>query len=150
MSSVIYFRLNAGTEMEPVHFTGHQLRLLDLKRAIVEKKKLATGLDFELDVRDAEVASKRKHLKKNKKCHDMTCGFKTLRSLSLLAYVGDDSFVPRNSSVVAKRRPLSGAGPGLIARLGSSKPASAHAGYASPASIAVPIHISSLWEMTIR
>ena len=60
MSSVIYFRLKSATaaQVEPVHFTGHQLRLLDLKRAIVEQKKISSAMDFDLKVTDAEDKSK--------------------------------------------------------------------------------------------
>ena len=60
MSSVIYFRLSSATaaQMEPVQFTGHQLRLLDLKRAIVEQKKMSSAMDFDLKITDAEDKNK--------------------------------------------------------------------------------------------
>lgn len=56
MTSVIYFRSSSATAalMEPVNFTGQQLRLLDLKRAIVEQKKMSSAMDFDLKITDAE------------------------------------------------------------------------------------------------
>lgn len=60
MSSVIFFRLSSATagQMEPVYFTGHQLRLLDLKRAIVEQKKMSSSIDFDLKITDADIETK--------------------------------------------------------------------------------------------
>jgi hypothetical protein len=60
MSSVIYFRLKSSkaSDLDPIHFTGHQMRLLDLKRAVVERKKMSSAMDFDLNVVDAEDSSK--------------------------------------------------------------------------------------------
>ncbi len=60
MSSVIYFRLKsaAAGKLDPIYFTGHQMKLLDLKRAIVEQKKLSGSIDFDLKITDADDESK--------------------------------------------------------------------------------------------
>jgi hypothetical protein len=60
MSSVIYFKLKSATagQVEPIHFTGQQLRLLDLMRAIVEQKKMSSAIDFDLRITDAEDKTK--------------------------------------------------------------------------------------------
>lgn len=57
MSSSIYFRMHHGNQLEPINFTGHQITLLDLKRAIVEMKSFK-GLDFDLKITDAENSTK--------------------------------------------------------------------------------------------
>ena len=58
MSSSVYFRMKHGTVSEPINFDGHQIRLLELKRAIIEKKQLRSGLDFDLQISDAENSSR--------------------------------------------------------------------------------------------
>ncbi len=58
MSSFIYFRMQHGKQVESVPFIGHQMTLLDLKRAILEKKELKSGLDFDLRIVDAENSAK--------------------------------------------------------------------------------------------
>lgn len=60
MSSVIYFKLKsaAAGQVEPVHFTGQQMTLLDLKKAIVKLKKMSSAMDFDLKITDADDKSK--------------------------------------------------------------------------------------------
>ena len=53
MSSSVYFRMHHGNQLEPINFTGHQITLLDLKRAIMEVKNFK-GFDFDLKITDAE------------------------------------------------------------------------------------------------
>jgi hypothetical protein len=90
MSSQVYFRLQHGKVMEPIAFTGPHIKLIDLKLAILEKKDMTTGFDFDLKISDAENSSK--------------------------LYEGDDTFVPKNASVVAKRMPVP-VGTGILSRL---------------------------------
>lgn len=75
--------------MEPIHFTGHHISLIDLKRAILDLKNISRGLDFDFKVMDAEDTSK--------------------------VYTGDETLIPKNSSVIVVRTPASGQG--LLARL---------------------------------
>lgn len=42
MTSTVYFRMFHGKEPEPVTFAGPSIRLLDLKRQILEKKNMKT------------------------------------------------------------------------------------------------------------
>ena len=59
MSSVVHFRMFHANQSEPINFDGHQIRLLDLKKAIVEKKYgNKPGIDFDLRVSDADNISK--------------------------------------------------------------------------------------------
>ena len=44
MTSTVYFRMFHGKEPEPVTFAGQSIRLLDLKRQILEKKNMRTVL----------------------------------------------------------------------------------------------------------
>jgi hypothetical protein len=46
--------MHHGNEVLAVNFTGHQIKLLDLKRAIMELKNISKGLDFDLKITDAE------------------------------------------------------------------------------------------------
>ena len=50
--SVVNFRMQQGTDWEQVHFNGHSMKLLDLKKEIVDKKKYSGSLDFDLRVVD--------------------------------------------------------------------------------------------------
>ena len=52
MTSAVHFRWKASAKFERVAFSGMAIRLFDLKKAIVEKAKLDSGLDLELDVRN--------------------------------------------------------------------------------------------------
>lgn len=52
MSSVIYFRMHHGKNSEQINFEGAGLKLLELKKAIVEKKSISGSLDFDLKVLD--------------------------------------------------------------------------------------------------
>lgn len=52
MSSTIFFRLHHGKQSEQITFEGNGLRLIELKKAIVEKKAMTGSLDFDLKVTD--------------------------------------------------------------------------------------------------
>ena len=47
-----------GTDVHTINFSGHQISLFDLKRAIMEQKNMSKGLDFDLKITDAENNSK--------------------------------------------------------------------------------------------
>lgn len=57
MTSTVHFRMFHGKESEPISFTGQSIRVLDLKRQIVEKKSIKTGLDFDFEITDAADSS---------------------------------------------------------------------------------------------
>ncbi|GLE06891.1 hypothetical protein PINS_up016560 [Pythium insidiosum] len=44
----IHFKFKAAKEFDTVTFPGTVIRVIDLKKAIVDKKKLNKGLDFDL------------------------------------------------------------------------------------------------------
>lgn len=90
MSSQVYFRLQYGKVLEPIEFTGPHIKLIDLKRAILEKKNMKTGFDFDLKICDAENNSK--------------------------VFEGDQTDVPKNTSVVVRRMPVP-VGTGILSRL---------------------------------
>ena len=91
MTSVINFRMQRESKtMLQIHFTGHQIRLLDLQRLIMEKKQLKQGMDFDLIIMEADNTDK--------------------------IFSGDDTYIPKNSSVVVKRVPKA-KGTGLLSRL---------------------------------
>ena len=88
MTSVVTFQMQRETKSEQVHFTGHQIRLIELQRLIMEKKQLKGGMDFDLIVTD----------------------------VSGKVFSGDDTYVPKNSRVTVKRVPKT-KGSGLVHRL---------------------------------
>jgi hypothetical protein len=106
MTSSVYFKMHHGNEVLAVNFTGHQIKLLDLKRSIMELKNISKGLDFDLKITDAE--NEQKSLPVSSK-HSHSSFFP-------LVYQGDDSFVPKNTTVVVKRIPVP-QGTGLLTRL---------------------------------
>ena len=92
MSSSIQFRFSSGKTYEAVTFSGLMIKLLELKRAIVEKRSLDKGTsDFDLSISNAQTDE---------------------------VYESDDVMVPKNTSVVVKRVPCS-AETGLLAKLES-------------------------------
>ena len=94
MSSQIQFRFQSSKTFDAITFSGLMIKLLELKRAIVEKRDLARGhLDFDLRVANAQTSE---------------------------VYGDDNMMVPKNTSVVVSRVPASGQ-TGLLARLESGK-----------------------------
>jgi hypothetical protein len=86
----IHFKFKSAKEFDTVTFPGAVIRVLDLKKAIVDKKKLAKGLDFDLVITDAQ----------NGKVYD-----------------DENMQMPRNTSVTVKRIPSLTPGQGLLARM---------------------------------
>eukprot|EP00644_Phytophthora_capsici_P008347 jgi/Phyca11/567732/estExt2_Genewise1.C_PHYCAscaffold_260236 len=86
----IHFKFKSAKEFDTVTFPGAVIRVLDLKKAIVDKKKLAKGLDFDLVITDAQ----------NGKIYD-----------------DENTQLPRNTSVTVKRIPSQQPGSGLLARM---------------------------------
>lgn len=61
MTSCVYFKMfhnRQSPDVETINFTGTQIKLLELKRSIVEIKKFSKGMNFDLTILDAENPSK--------------------------------------------------------------------------------------------
>lgn len=56
MSSAVHFRFKSAKEFESATFEGDFLKVADLKLAIVERKKLNFGENFDLEISDAQTA----------------------------------------------------------------------------------------------
>lgn len=100
------FHNRQSPDVETVHFSGTQIKLLELKRSIVEIKKFSQGMNFDLTISDADNSSK--------------------------VYTDDNSFVPKNTTVIVKRKPVPSGGIGLLARLQGAVAPSAASGRAPP------------------
>lgn len=50
MASTVKFKFKSAREFDTVSFPGTGIKLLDLKRAIVEQKRLHQGMEFDLTV----------------------------------------------------------------------------------------------------
>lgn len=50
MASTVKFKFKSAREYDTVSFPGTGIKLLDLKRAIVEQKKLHQGMEFDLNI----------------------------------------------------------------------------------------------------
>ncbi|CAB1119764.1 unnamed protein product [Ectocarpus sp. CCAP 1310/34] len=50
MASIVKFKFKSAREYDSVSFPGTGIKLLDLKRAIVEQKKLHQGMEFDLNI----------------------------------------------------------------------------------------------------
>ncbi|EGB06189.1 hypothetical protein AURANDRAFT_29666, partial [Aureococcus anophagefferens] len=82
MSSKIQFRFQSSKAFDAITFSGLMIKLLELKRAIVEKLKLDRAhMDFDLAVSNAQTKE---------------------------AYGDDNMMVPKNTSVVVRRVPATG------------------------------------------
>ncbi|KAJ0393312.1 hypothetical protein P43SY_009980 [Pythium insidiosum] len=108
----IHFKFKAAKEFDTVTFPGTVIRVIDLKKAIVDKKKLNKGLDFDLVITDAQ----------NGKVYD-----------------DENMQLPRNTSVTVKRIPSQQPGGGLLARMKAEAAAAAAAASVSAAAIASPV-----------
>uniref|UniRef100_K3X144 Uncharacterized protein n=1 Tax=Globisporangium ultimum (strain ATCC 200006 / CBS 805.95 / DAOM BR144) TaxID=431595 RepID=K3X144_GLOUD len=106
----IHFKFKSAKEFDTVTFPGTVIRVLDLKKAIIEKKKLNKGLDFDLVITDAQ----------NGKVYD-----------------DENMQLPRNTSVTVKRIPSQQPGSGLLARMKAEAAAAAAA--AAPVMVPSPV-----------
>ncbi len=52
MSSSVHFKFKSAKDFEEIAFAGPFIKLIDLKRAVVEAKSLHKGMDFDLSVVD--------------------------------------------------------------------------------------------------
>jgi hypothetical protein len=78
-SSALYFRMHHGTQSEILNFIGNEIRLLDLKREIMIVKGHRTNkFDFDYSITDESSGKE---------------------------YSEDDDVVPKNSSLIVRRRP---------------------------------------------
>lgn len=50
MASTVKFKFKSARDYDTVSFAGTGIKLLDLKRAIVEQKKLHQGMEFDLNI----------------------------------------------------------------------------------------------------
>ena len=50
MASTVKFKFKSAREFDTISFPGNSIKLLDLKRAIVEHKKLHQGMEFDLNI----------------------------------------------------------------------------------------------------
>ena len=91
MSGQIHFKFKSAKAFDSVSFDGVYIRLIDLKRSIVEKKRMNRGTtDFEIEVTDAQTGE---------------------------LYADDESMVQKNTCVIIKRKPLGKTKEGLMSRL---------------------------------
>ena len=94
MSSTILYKFRSGTTFEALSLPGSNVRLLDIKKAIVTAKRLDQGsMDFDLSVKDA------------------TTG---------IEYVDDTAILPRGTRIVVQRLP-SARGQGILAKIARSQ-----------------------------
>lgn len=113
--SVVHFRMHHGKDSEQITFSGNGIKLLDLKKEIVDKKKITGTLDFDLKIVDEQ----------NKE------------------YVDDDEIVPKNASVVVRRVPAKSAKAGLMARINNRGAVPSNALVQQKAEIIMPMKIES-------
>ncbi len=50
--SVINFRMHHGKDYEQIPFSGNGIKLLDLKKEVLDRKKINRSLDFDLNIVD--------------------------------------------------------------------------------------------------
>ena len=94
MSSTILYKFRSGTTFEALSLPGSNVRLIDIKKAIVTAKRLDQGsMDFDLSVKDA------------------TTG---------IEYMDDTNVLPRGTRIVVQRLP-SARGQGILAKIARSQ-----------------------------
>lgn len=91
MASSVSFRMFHGKQdqLESILFSGNSIQLLDLKREILDRKKMSSSLDFDLKIIDEN----------GKEFKD------------------DNEYVPKNSSLVVKRVPVTNQSKSLVSKL---------------------------------
>lgn len=56
MSSAIHFKFSSARDYDSVTFEGDSMKVADLKVSIVERKKLNSGENFDLEIKDAQTS----------------------------------------------------------------------------------------------
>jgi hypothetical protein len=108
----IHFKFKSAKEFDTVTFPGTVIRVLDLKKAIVDKKKLNKGLDFDLVITDAQSGK---------------------------VYDDENTQLPRNTSVTVKRIPSQHPGSGLLARMKAEAALAAASPPVAPIALPSPV-----------
>ena len=54
MSGIVHFKFKSSRSFDQISIVGNVIKVYDLKVAIVEKKKLSQGLDFDLILTNAD------------------------------------------------------------------------------------------------
>ena len=131
MASAVNFRMHHGAEnsQQIVNFVGNGIRVLDLKREILERKKFSPTTDFDLKIVDQSgkgtssftvylATSFTDAVTKNTKL-SFALSYAHFYSFfwHWLVYDVDDEYIPKNSSLVVRRMPTKSAATSLIARL---------------------------------
>ncbi|KAJ8903813.1 hypothetical protein NDN08_000346 [Rhodosorus marinus] len=88
MTSAIHFKFKSAKEYDSIGFEGDNLKVADLKVAIVEQTKLNSGESFDLEIKDAQTSEE---------------------------YSDESLLVPKNTSVIVVRKPGIRAG-GILAQ----------------------------------
>eukprot|EP00639_Heterosigma_akashiwo_P004412 CAMPEP_0194569300 /NCGR_PEP_ID=MMETSP0292-20121207/7072_1 /TAXON_ID=39354 /ORGANISM="Heterosigma akashiwo, Strain CCMP2393" /LENGTH=194 /DNA_ID=CAMNT_0039419525 /DNA_START=231 /DNA_END=816 /DNA_ORIENTATION=- len=124
MSSTIRFKFKAAKDFEVISFNGMGLRVFDLKRRVVEKRQMNKGLDFELQVTNANTSEGENQL-------ETGLSFQTKEPSSFLVvklaavpallniypvYSDDNAMVSKNTDVIVKRMPAM-RGMGILSRM---------------------------------
>jgi len=97
-SYMIYFRMEHSMYADAIQCPNGNMKLIDVKKEIAQRKGLSNGLDFDLKITDADE-------------EDEEIGL----------YEGDDTLVPGKSALVVKRMPVA-PGTGLMKHLKGETP----------------------------
>jgi hypothetical protein len=140
------FHNRQSPDVETVSFSGTEIKVLELKRSIVEIKKFSQGMNFDLTILDAENLTRGREkyaafsglemiiqsITLFGHCvgffHDLPAALTfNKKTIDLFAFVhiyiffaafsDDNSYIPKNTTVVVKRKPVPSGGIGLMARL---------------------------------
>ncbi|KAI9208706.1 DWNN domain-containing protein [Polychytrium aggregatum] len=91
--SIVYYKFKAAKSFDTVIFDGTTISVFDLKKEIMQQKKLGKGTDFDLSIHNAETSEE---------------------------YYDDNYMVPRNTSVLVSRMPARHPGKGTAQKYVSS------------------------------
>ena len=110
MASTILYKFRSGTTFEALPLPGSAARLFDVKKAIVKAKKLDTGMEFDLGVKNADTNEE---------------------------YVNESMLLPRGTRLIVQRLPAA-RGLGFLARMARNEHAGTNAPSSSQQSNAIP------------
>jgi E3 ubiquitin-protein ligase RBBP6 len=104
MMSSVHFQFKSAKEFSTVSFEGSYISLSELKKAIIAQKKLAKA-DFDLQITNAQTGEGAAQ-------HTVSIPLSHLLSSE---YKDDATLIPKNTSVIVARVPLSISRPALVA-----------------------------------
>ena len=100
----VHYKFKSSKDAHTVTFDGVHISVADLKKAIMQQKKIGKSADLDLQITNAQT--------KESKFIEIAIKLSNIHKFNLylfiIVYSTDDTLIPKNTSVIVARVPVSG------------------------------------------